>query len=74
LAILGETYGPNQTPANVLVMEAHAQEALGRPEDAIDSYRMAIARGEASPDAATRLAALEGDVTTAARPAGTTRQ
>lgn len=74
LAILGETYGPNQTPANVIVMEALAQEALGRPEEAIDSYRMAVARGDAPPEVATRLAVLEQDVTTAARPAGTNRQ
>ena len=59
LAILGETYGPNQTPANVLMMEALAQEALGRPADAIDSYKMAIARGDAPTEAATRLASLE---------------
>jgi len=62
LAILGETYGPNQTPANVLEMEGIAQEALGRRADAIESYRQAIARGGASADA--RLAALQQ------RPAG----
>jgi tetratricopeptide (TPR) repeat protein len=59
LAILGETYGPNQTPAHVLMLEALAQEALGRPADAIDSYTMAIARGDAPPDAAARLATLQ---------------
>jgi tetratricopeptide (TPR) repeat protein len=74
LAILGETSGPNQTPANVLVMEALAQEALGRPADAIDSYRTALARGDASPDAAARLATLEHEVTTAARPPAAPRR
>jgi len=59
LAILGETYGPNQTPAAVLEMEGMAQEALGRKADAIDSYRQAIARGGAAAETATRLAALE---------------
>lgn len=68
LAILGETYGPNQTPAEVLVMEALAQEALGRPADAIESYRQAIARGGDSSGAAARLAALEREETTAAQP------
>jgi tetratricopeptide (TPR) repeat protein len=59
LAILGETYGPNQTPAAVLEMEGMAQEALGRKADAIDSYRQAIARGGAAAETTTRLAALE---------------
>ena len=57
LAILGETYGPNQTPANVLEMEGMAQEALGRRADAIESYRQAIAKGGAS--AGARLASLQ---------------
>lgn len=59
LAILGETYGPDQTPADVLVMEGLALEALSRPDEAMDSYRRAIARGDAPADAATRLAALQ---------------
>lgn len=69
LAILGETYGPNQTPAPVLMMEALAQEALGRPADAIDTYTLAVARGDAPPEAASRLAALQREVVTASRPA-----
>lgn len=63
LAVLGETYGPNKTPAAVLVMEGLAQEALGRPAEAAESYRLAIARGDAPAEAAERLAALD-------RPAG----
>ena len=59
LAILGESYGPNQTPPQVLALEGMAQEALGRPADAIESYRLAVARGLAAPDIAGRLAALE---------------
>ena len=58
LAILGETYGPNQTPANVLALEGMAQEALGRTADALESYRQAIARGGSNPDIERRLAAL----------------
>ena len=76
LAVLGETYGPSQTPADVLVLEGLAQEALGRPEDAIDSYRAALARGGSTTDAAERLAALErgGIGATASRPAAPTRR
>ena len=59
LAILGETYAPNQTPSQVLVLEGMAQEALDRPTDAIESYRQAVARGLQSPDIATRLEKLE---------------
>ena len=74
LAVLSETYGPSQTPANVLTLEGRAQEALGRPADAIDSYRAAMVRGGDPSDAAERLAALEGTSTgsTASRPAGPT--
>jgi tetratricopeptide (TPR) repeat protein len=46
LAILGETYPPNQTPAHVLALEGMAQESLGRRHDACESYRQAIARGD----------------------------
>jgi tetratricopeptide (TPR) repeat protein len=59
LAILGETYGPNDTPADVLVLEGLAQEALGRPADAVASYRRAAACDDAPAEAARRLAALE---------------
>jgi tetratricopeptide (TPR) repeat protein len=73
LAALGETYGPDQTPANVLVMEGLAQEALGRQADAVESYRMALARG-GSAEAAARLAALERSSAVATRPADAVRQ
>ena len=59
LAILGETRGSAQLPTRVLVMEAAAQEALGRTDDAIDGYRRVVARDDAPPAAAARLAALE---------------
>jgi Flp pilus assembly protein TadD len=59
LAVLGESYGPDQTPADVLTMEALAQESLGRVDDARESYRQAIAKGDAPPEAAKRLAALD---------------
>lgn len=58
LAILGETFGPAEVPADVLVLEGLAQEALGRPADAVESYRRAVARGDAPAEAAARLAAL----------------
>lgn len=58
LAILGETYGPNELPASVLALEGLAQEALGRTDDARESYRQAIAKGETSPEIAERMAAL----------------
>lgn len=59
LAILGETYGPDEVPANVLVLEGLAQEALGRTADAVESYRRAIAGGGAPSEAAARLAELD---------------
>jgi tetratricopeptide (TPR) repeat protein len=59
LAILGETYGPDELPANVLVLEGLAQEALGRSADAAESYRRAIALGDAPAEAVSRLAELE---------------
>ena len=44
-----------ETPAEVLVMEGLAQEALGRDAEAMESYRLAIAKGDAPADAATRI-------------------
>lgn len=61
LAILEETYGPNQVPAEVLALEGQAQESLGRRLDAAESYRAAIAKGDAPPQAAERLAVIEAD-------------
>lgn len=58
LAILGETYGPNQTPADVLVLEGRAREAIGQPEEALASYRAAIACGGGTPELEARVAAL----------------
>jgi tetratricopeptide (TPR) repeat protein len=81
LAILGESYSPNQTPPQVLVLEGMAQEALDRPADAIESYRQAVARGLQSQDIATRLAKLEQETAdgrpqtaVAEQPAGALRQ
>ena len=59
LAILGDTYPPNQTPPQVLALEGLAQEALERPDDARDSYRRAVDRGLDSPDVVARLERLE---------------
>jgi Flp pilus assembly protein TadD len=59
LAILGETYGPGQTPARLLALEGLAQESLGRFDDARSSYRQALTASDAPPDVAARLAALE---------------
>jgi tetratricopeptide (TPR) repeat protein len=81
LAILGESYPPNQTPPQVLALEGMAQEALDRPTDAIESYRQAVARGLDSQDVATRLAKLEqaasedrSQTAIAETPAGVSRQ
>jgi tetratricopeptide (TPR) repeat protein len=81
LAILGESYPPNQTPPHVLALEGMAHEALDRPTDAIESYRQAVARGLDSQDVTTRLtkleqAAAEGRPQTAIAetPAGVSRQ
>ena len=81
LAILGESYPPNQTPPQVLALEGMAQEALDRPTDAIESYRQAVARGLDSQDVATRLARLEqaaaedrSQTAVAETPAGVSRQ
>jgi hypothetical protein len=51
----------------VLALEGMAQEALGRPTDALESYRQAVARGLTAPDIAARMAALEQDAA-ASRP------
>jgi len=59
LAILGETYGPNQVPANVLVLEGASQEALNRPAEALVSYRRAREKGDLSPDTVQRIALLQ---------------
>ena len=61
LAILEETYGPNQVPADVLALEGFAQESLGRRIDAVESYRAAISKGDAPPETLDRLAALESE-------------
>lgn len=61
LAILEETYGPNQVPSDVLALEGLAQESLGRREDAVESYRAAILKGDAPPETVDRLAALESE-------------
>jgi tetratricopeptide (TPR) repeat protein len=75
LAVLGETYGPNELPAEVLVLEGLAQEALGRRGDAVESYRRAVAMEGAPAEATARLAALEQASTDviARRPEGTVR-
>ena len=39
-------------------LEGMAQEALGRPLDALESYRRAVARGGATPELEARMAAL----------------
>ncbi len=62
LAILGESYAPNQTPPQVFALEGMAQEALDRPTEAIESYRQAMAKGLQSSDVAARLAKLEQGV------------
>ena len=59
LAIVAEDAGPDGLPADLLAVEARAQEALGRPAEAADAWRRAIAKGDATPDAAQRLAAME---------------
>jgi len=81
LAILGESYAPNQTPPQVFALEGMAQEALDRPTEAIESYRQAVAKGLQSSDVAARLAKLEQDVAAdrpptavAESPAAATRQ
>lgn len=61
LAILGETYGPGQTPAHILALEGMAQESLGRRIDALESYRHALARGGSTPELQARIAALAAE-------------
>ena len=58
LAILEETYGPGQIPADVHALEGLAQEALGRPAEALASYQLARERGDLSDATATRIAVL----------------
>lgn len=58
LAILEETYGPGQVPGYVHALEGLAQEALGRPADALASYTLARDRGDLSEVTVGRIAAL----------------
>jgi tetratricopeptide (TPR) repeat protein len=58
LAMLGEAYGSETPPVELLVMEASAQESLGRLTEAAESYRRVLARPDAPPGMADRLAAL----------------
>ena len=44
-----------------LHLEGFAQESLGRRIDAVESYRAAISKGDASPETLDRLAALESE-------------
>lgn len=66
LACLSDTYGPQATPGLVRALEGMAQEALGRVDDARDSYREALARGGAPSDTEARLAHLDPAGSTAA--------
>lgn len=59
LAILAEDRGAAGLPGDLLALEARAHEALGRDVEAAATWRKAIAAGDAPPDAAERLAALE---------------
>jgi len=63
LAILAEQRGADGLSGDLLAVEARAQESLGRPAEAADAWRRAIAKGNAPPEAAARLAALEGGST-----------
>lgn len=60
LANLDEDHAGDGLPGDLLALEARAEEALGRTTEAATAWRRAIAKGGAPPDAATRLAALEG--------------
>lgn len=59
LASLTEAYAPHPAPGLVRALEGMAQEALGRDDEARESYREALVRGGAPPDTAARLAALD---------------
>jgi tetratricopeptide (TPR) repeat protein len=58
LAVLQETYAPGQIPGEVHALEGLAHEALGRPADALASYRLAIERGDPSEATRSRMAFL----------------
>jgi tetratricopeptide (TPR) repeat protein len=73
LAVLDDTFGPDKLPADVLVLEGLAHEALGRPGEAAAAYRRALARGDAPPEATARLAALESAVPAARSDAAVVR-
>lgn len=59
LATLTDAYAPQPAPGLVRALEGMAQEALGRTDDARDSYRDALVRGGAPADTGARLAALD---------------
>ena len=59
LAVLGESYGPTQTPPEVFRLEGLALEDLDRPVDALECYRQAAARGGPQTEMAARITLLE---------------
>ena len=74
LARLADSYGPAATPGLVLGLEGMAQEALGRTDEACESYRAALARGGAPPETAERLAALTAAATSGSAPIEVSRR
>lgn len=52
---LGETFNPGEEPQKLLYLKGLALSALDRPEDASDSFALAMMRGPATPELLYRL-------------------
>jgi len=53
---LADSYSPGEEPPEILYLEGLAYTALGRYDDAVDSYRTAGSRGDATAETLYRLA------------------
>ena len=61
LQSLADTYSPGEEPQDVLYLEGLAYAALGRHDDAVESFSAALVRGQPSPEILYQLAKAELD-------------
>jgi len=61
LESLADTYSPGEEPQEVLYLEGLAYAALGRHDDAVESFSAALMRGQPTPEILYRLAKAEWD-------------
>ena len=74
LQSLADTYSPGQEPQDVLYLEGLACAALGRHDDAVESFSAALMRGRPTAEILFRLAQAELDAGRPADAAAAARQ